>query len=371
MVQEKTGLLLDPYFSATKIAWILDNVPGARQQAEAGELLFGTVESFLVWRFTKGKVHVTDITNASRTMLMNIHTGQWDEDLLKLFDVPKSLLPTIVSNAEKVGETSADFFGAAIPIAGMAGDQQAALIGQACIHPGMLKLTLGSGAFLMLNTGEAIVQSRNQLLGTVAYQVQGRTHYALEGSIFNAGTIISWLRDELQLIKTPAETEALAASTENNGGVYFVPAFTGLGAPHWRADVRGALLGLTRATDKAHIVRAALESIVYQLCDVQHAMEHDAAQSISEIRADGGLTRNAWLLQFMANMMHLPIFPAEMQEATCYGASLFAGIGAGCYANLEEAVSQWKSSRQYVPAFDAAKREALYEAWCKAIQRLL
>ncbi len=369
-LQDKTGLLLDPYFSATKIDWLLKNIANARQQAEAGDLLFGTVESFLVWRFTRGKVHVTDISNASRTLLMNIHTGQWDDELLSFFNIPKAMLPTIVNNAEKIAEVDEFFFGFPIPITGMAGDQQAALVGQACINEGMLKATLGTGAFLMLNTGHKVIRSNNQLVSTVAYRINNKITYALEGSIFNVGTIINWLKNELQLIHSPKETETLAESLASNEGVYFVPAFTGLGAPYWRPDARGAIVGLSRNTSKAHIVRAALEAIAYQLRDIQLAMEQDAQEEIQEVRVDGGLTANHWLLQFSANMMNVPLLQTVFQEASCYGAEMLAAVGAGCYEDLAAATKHWQAAHKFLPQLSDVHRDQLYEAWMKAVAKV-
>lgn len=370
-IQQKTGLLPDPYFSATKIRWMLNNIPDAKTKAAKGELAFGTVESFLVWRLTGGKAHVTDLTNASRTLLMNISTRVWDHELLTLFDVPESLLPTIVSNAEKVGETDPALLGVAIPITGMAGDQQAALVGQACVQPGMLKITLGTGAFLTLNTGEKLIFSQHQLLTTIGYDVKGNLAYALEGSIFSAGAVIKWLRDELQLIKNLQEIEALVQSLTSNDGVYLVPAFTGLGAPYWNPDVRGMLSGITRGTTKANIVRATLESIAYQLRDVQDAMVKDVGKNIIEMRVDGGLSASAWLLQFIADLLNMPVLLTATQEASCYGASILAAIGAGCYPDLLSATQRWHAVRKFLPSFSEEKRKNLYAGWLKAVHQLL
>ncbi|MCD6046915.1 MAG: Glycerol kinase [Gammaproteobacteria bacterium] len=370
-IQQKTGLLLDPYFSATKIRWMLDHLPGAQQKADNGELAFGTIESFLVWKLTAGKVHVTDVTNASRTLLMNISTRQWDQELLDLFKVPRALLPEIVSNAEKVGETDTGLLGIAIPITGMAGDQQAALVGQACIESGMLKTTLGTGAFLTLNTGKQLIYSSHQLLTTMGYDVKGDIAYVLEGSIFSAGAVLKWLRDELQLVQNVKETEALAQSLSGNDGVYLVPAFTGLGAPYWNPDVRGNLSGITRGTTKAHIVRAALESIAYQLRDVLDAMNKDVVDGIKEIRVDGGLTASAWLLQFIANLLNTPVLLTATQEASCYGASILAAIGAGCFPNLKSATQHWRAVRKFLPSFSAEERNSVYAGWLKAVHQLL
>jgi len=330
-IVEKTGLLLDPYFSATKITWILDNILGARTRAEKGELAFGTVDSFILWHLTRGKTHATDVTNASRTMLYNIHDMAWDMDLLRLFNVPEAILPTVYACDHHFGDTAADLFGKALPIMAMAGDQQAALIGQHCLQAGQVKCTYGTGGFVMMNTGDKIIRSQNRLLTTVAYQIGGKVAYALEGSFFCAGSAVQWLRDGLKIISDAAETDALARSIESSGGVYMVPAFTGLGAPHWNPDARGALFGLTRSTGVAEIARAALESVGFQTADLLTAMQQDAALSYDSLKVDGGMTQNEWLMQFLADITQMDVIRPKILETTAYGAALLAGIGAGLF----------------------------------------
>lgn len=371
VIQQKTGLLIDPYFSGTKIRWILDHVPQAQSLAQQGLLAFGTIESYLVWRLTAGAMHITDVTNASRTLLMNIHRLEWDEELLALLKIPASLLPTIVPNTGDFGVTEASLFGGSIPIRGLAGDQQAAMIGQACVTPQSLKATIGTGAFLMVNTGERVIQSSCRLISTVAYQVGQDTAYALEGSVFNTGSIIKWLRDQMQLIRTSAETEDLARSLSHNDGFYLVPAFTGLGAPYWQADAKAMCCGMTRATSRAHFARGALEAIVYQLLDIQSAMEKDTGLKIEDIRVDGGLTANGWFMQFLADMLAVPLLLASVTEASCMGAALLAAIGAGQYADVRIATSHWQASRKILPTMASVIRQQNYQGWQKAVSMLL
>lgn len=369
-ITRKTGLILDPYFSATKLHWLLHNVPGARERAQRGELAFGTVDSFLLWRLTKGRVHATDATNASRTLLFNIHSQQWDRSLLALFDVPAAVLPEVKDSAAEFGETDPEWFGRPIPILGIAGDQQAALVGQACFEPGMVKSTYGTGCFALLNTGTTPVASRNRLLTTVAYRCNGRTVYALEGSIFVAGAAVQWLRDGLGLIRSAAETEALAASLDSNRGVYFVPAFTGLGTPYWDPLARGAIFGLTRDTGVAHIVRAALESVCYQTRDLLAAMAHDSATNPSALRVDGGMTANDWLLQCLADIADTPVDRPRVIETTALGAACLAGLQAGIYRSLDDLRDHWRADARFLPKLDKAQRDKLIQGWEKAVSRV-
>lgn len=368
-VTARTGLLLDPYFSATKIAWILDNVDGARARADAGELAFGTIDSFLLWRLTDGAVHATDASNAARTLLMNIETGDWDGSLLNLFDVPASLLPEIRDNASDFGTT--DKFGGLIPIGGMAGDQQAATIGQACFTPGMLKSTYGTGCFALMNTGPERIASKNRLLSTVAYRLDGETTYALEGSIFIAGAAVQWLRDGLKLIGSAAETEALASSVPDTGGVYLVPAFVGLGAPWWDADARGAIYGLTRDTSAAHIVRAALEAVCYQTHDLITAMAADSGTVLDALRVDGGMVANDWMLQFLADITGLAVERPLQSESTALGAAMLAGLQAGIWPDLDAIGRMWGREARFEPSMKDDRRKALLAGWREAIKRTL
>lgn len=368
-VMEKTGLLLDPYFSATKIAWILDRVPDARRRAEAGELAFGTIDSFLLWRLTGGKVHATDATNAARTLLFNIHQNHWDRELLALFDLPAALLPEVKDCAADFGRTSHDLLGESLNIYGMAGDQQAAAFGQACFRPGMTKSTYGTGGFVLTNTGNRVIASRNKLLSTIGYRLDGHNSYALEGSIFVAGAAVQWLRDELGLIKTAAETEALASSLAHNQGVYLVPAFTGLGAPHWDADARGGLLGLTRGSGIREIVRATLESVGYQTHDLFRAMAEDGVVP-SQLRVDGGMVGNSWLCQFLADILDLPVQRPVQTETTALGAAYLAGLQCGLYDSFEELERNWQLETQFSPALEPQTRRALLTGWRQAIQRI-
>lgn len=369
-VAQKTGLLLDPYFSATKIAWILDQVEGARAKANAGDLAFGTIDSFLLWRLTGGKSHATDATNASRTLLFDIEKQAWDDDLLTLFNVPASLLPTVKDSAADFGVTEFALFGVEIPIAGIAGDQQAALIGQACFSPGMLKSTYGTGCFLMQNTGSKIIRSTNKLLSTVAYRLDGETTYATEGSIFIAGAAVQWLRDGLKLIDKAGETQALAESIPSTKGVFLVPAFTGLGAPHWDANARGAIVGLTRDTGIAEICRAALEAVCYQTRDLVDALVADGCEQPATIRVDGGMVANDWLAGFLADIIGASVERPVVTETTALGAAYLAGLQLGIYESLEQIEAQWQCERTFEPTMPEADREKLCADWRVAVQRV-
>lgn len=370
ILQERTGLLLDPYFSASKIAYVLDHVSGARERARRGELCFGTVETFLIWRLTQGRVHVTDASNASRTALFNISTQDWDEDLLRAFDVPRVMLPEIRDNAADFGATSPEIFGRSIPIRGAAGDQQAALIGQKCLQAGAIKCTFGTGAFMVVHSGEAIVRSRNRLLSTIAYRLQGRSCYALEGSIFVAGAAIQWLRDGLEIIGQSADSQSLAQAADADEPIYMVPAFTGMGAPYWDANARGAIFGVTRATNRASLARAALESVCYQSHDLLAAMAQDGVHPKS-LRADGGLSANGWAMQFLADMLQIPVERPAMLETTALGAAFLARLGAGLCANLEEAGANWRAESTFAPKMAANIREIRLKGWRNAVRRTL
>lgn len=369
MIANRTGLVLDPYFSASKIAWILDNTPGARERAAVGGLAFGTVDSFLIWRLTGGLVHATDATNASRTSLYNIVRGEWDEDLCALFNVPLSLLPEVRDSAGAYGTAQAHVLGRALPIRGVAGDQQAALVGQACFASGDVKSTYGTGAFLVLNTGDKLVRSDNRLLTTIAYQIDGRATYALEGSILSAGSTIQWLRDGLGLIANAGEVEELARQGDPDAGVYLVPAFTGLGAPHWDADARAAILGLTRGTGRAEIARAALESVAFQTRDLLDAMAADG-MSPTRLKVDGGMISNQWLLNVLADLCALDVVAPRNQETTAYGAAILAALGAGLTSSLDEAASAWRAAGQYAPSISARERDARLAGWRAAVARV-
>ncbi len=371
MVTQSTGLLLDPYFSATKIAWILDNVEGARKRAEAGELAFGTVDSYLLWKLTGGKVHATDATNASRTMLFNIAQQKWDEELLALFDIPVSLLPEVKDNVADFGATEEEILGCSLVIGGMAGDQQAALIGQACFEHGMVKSTYGTGCFALMNIGNEFKTSQNRLLTTVAYRLDGQTTYAIEGSIFIAGAAVQWLRDGLGLFEDAAQSEALASSVEDNGGVYFVPAFTGLGAPHWKPDARALIAGLSRDSSAAHICRAALEAQAYQTLDLMAAMEADSGEKTALIRVDGGLVANEFVCQFLADMLDRHIEIPKVTETTAWGAACLAGLQAGVFGGLGDIADKWRAERVYTPQIEPHMREELYEGWKEAVNMVL
>ena len=369
-VQQRTGLLLDPYFSATKIAWLLDHVEGARRLAKDGKLAFGTIDSFLISRLTANRVHATDITNASRTSLFNIRSESWDEELLRIFNVPPGVLPEVLDCAANFGQTAPEFFGRAIPILGVAGDQQAALIGQCCFTPGAIKSTYGTGCFVLMNTGENILTSRNRLLTTVAYRLNGRTTYALEGSIFTAGAAVQWLRDGLGLISTAGESEELAQRLPGNNGVYMVPAFTGLGAPYWNPDVRGALFGISRSTGRAEIVRAALESVCYQTHDLFAAMAADGVEP-SSLRIDGGMVGNNWMVQFLADILDLPVDRPTVMETTALGAASLAGMQAGLLGSLEELSQRCQMDARFRPGMTATARKRLLDGWHDAVQRVI
>ncbi|MBV8062844.1 MAG: glycerol kinase GlpK [Nevskia sp.] len=368
-LQGKTGLLLDPYFSATKIAWILDKVPGARAQAERGELAFGTIDSWLLWNLSGGRLHATDATNASRTLLYNLETQDWDAELLAFLKVPDKLLPKVYDCAADYGSSAPELFGGAIPIGAMVGDQQSATVGQACFKPGMIKSTYGTGCFVVLNTGDQPAHSRHRLLNTVGYRLQGRTTHALEGSIFVAGAAVQWLRDAIRLVRAAGETEALARSIEDTQGVYLVPAFTGLGAPYWDPEARGAIFGLTRDSGIAHIVRAALESVCYQTRDLLEAMKQDAIAP-TELRVDGGMVVNDWLVQFLADILRIPVVRPQTVETTALGAAQLAGLQVGVYASLEELGALWQVDRRFEPKLAQARAEELYAGWLKAVGRV-
>lgn len=367
----KTGLLLDSYFSATKIMWILDHVPEARARAEQGELLFGTVDTFLLWHLTKGQSHATDATNASRTMLFNIRTQEWDAELLTFFRIPKIMLPMVMDSSARFGETDIELFGKKIPITGMAGDQQAATVGQACFSPGMVKSTYGTGCFMLANTGSLMVHSKHRLLTTIAYRLQGQVTYGLEGSIFCAGATIKWLRDTLKIISSAGETAALAESLQDNGGVYLIPAFTGLGAPYWNPDVRGALLGLTRNSGVAHIARAALEAVCYQTQDLLQAMLGDGVTQVNTLRVDGGMVENNWMLQFLANILNVQVQRAKYVETSALGAAYLAGLQVGIFDSLDQMASLWQVHTSYQPAMSLAQRDVLYQNWLTAVKSLM
>ena len=368
-IREKTGLIIDAYFSGTKIRWILDNVPGARARARAGKLRFGTVDSWLIWNLTRGEVHVTDVSNASRTMLFNINTLAWDEELLELLDVPVSMMPSVRSSSEVYGHTKTTIFAHEVPIAGIAGDQQAALFGQMCTVPGSVKNTYGTGCFLLMNTGDKPILSKNNLLTTVAWKIGETVNYALEGSIFVGGSVVQWLRDGLGIIKSSSEVEALAASVPDNGGVYFVPALTGMGAPYWDQYAHGTICGLTRGTTAAHIARAALEGIAFQTMDIVAAMERDAGVKLSELKVDGGASRNNLMMQFQADILGASVIRPQVTETTALGACYLAGLAVGFWGSLDEVKRQWQAERIFLPSdADTAPAKA---GWADAIQRTL
>lgn len=369
-VQALTGLLIDPYFTATKLGWLLGEIPGARERAERGELAFGTVDTFLIWRLTGGRVHATDATNASRTLLFNIHTQCWDDELLALFDIPRSLLPEVRDSCDDFGVTEAHWFGAELPIGGVVGDQQAALVGQACFEPGMGKSTYGTGCFMIVNTGEQPALSHNRLLTTVAYRINGKTTYALEGSIFVAGAAVQWLRDGLQLFAQASDTEALARQTRAGHSVYLVPAFTGLGAPHWDPKARGAIFGLTRDTGIAEIVAAGLQAVCYQTRDLQRCMVDDMGAASGTLRVDGGMVSNAWLVQFLADMLDVQVDRPAVLETTALGAAFMAGLQFGWYSSLEEIAELWRCERSFTPSMMETEREHLYQGWLDAVERV-
>ncbi|KZO01750.1 glycerol kinase GlpK [Bacillus badius] len=372
LFREKTGLLIDAYFSGTKIKWILDNVEGARERAEKGELLFGTIDTWLIWKLSGGKVHVTDYSNASRTLLFNIHDLTWDEELLTILDIPTSMLPEVRPSSEVYGQTVPyHFFGQEVPIAGAAGDQQAALFGQACYEEGMAKNTYGTGCFMLMNTGEKAVSSRHGLLTTIAWGIDGKVEYALEGSIFVAGSAIQWLRDGLRMVKDAADTEEYATNVASSGGVYVVPAFVGLGTPYWDSDVRGAVFGLTRGTSKEHFVRATLESLAYQTKDVLDAMEADSGISLKTLRVDGGAVKNNFLMQFQSDMLQVPVERPIINETTALGAAYLAGLAVGFWKDRQEISSKWQVEKVFKPQMANEEQARLYAGWKKAIEAAL
>ena len=369
MIRQKTGLIIDAYFSATKIKWILDNVPGARKRAERGKLMFGTVDTWLIWRLTRGEIHVTDVSNASRTMLFNINTLDWDQELLDLFGIPRSMMPEVKSSSEIYGHTKTTIFAHKVPISGIAGDQQAALFGQTCFEPGEAKNTYGTGCFLLMNTGERMYQSKNGLLTTIAVGIDGKVQYALEGSVFVGGAVVQWLRDELHLITEASDTEYFATKVKDSAGVYVVPAFTGLGAPHWDMYARGAILGLTRGAGRNHIIRASLEAIAYQTADVLWAMEQDTGIQLRELRVDGGASANNYLMQFQADIVARTIRRPMIRETTALGAAYLAGLATGVWSSLDDIRRQWTLDKLYEPAMEEEKRQKLVAGWHKAVRR--
>ena len=371
LIRSKTGLIIDAYFSATKVRWILENVPGARQKAEEGKLRFGTVDTWLIWMLTRGETHVTDVSNASRTMLFNIHTLQWDKELLELFDIPESMLPEVKSSSEVYGYTKTTLFAHEVPIAGIAGDQQAALFGQMCTEPGSVKNTYGTGCFLLMNSGERPIMSSNNLLTTVAWKIGDTVNYALEGSIFVAGSVVQWLRDGLGIIKSSAEVEELAASVPDNGGIYYVPALTGLGAPHWDQYAKGSIYGISRGTTAAHIARAALEGIAFQTMDIVNAMQKDAGVTLKELKVDGGASRNNLLMQFQADILETSVIRPTVTETTALGAAYLAGLAVGYWESLDHIKSQWGVEKEFKPSAAAEDVAALKEGWADAIRRTL
>ena len=370
-VREKTGLIIDAYFSGTKIKWILDNVPGARERAEKGKLRFGNVDSWLVWRLTRGEVHCTDVTNASRTMLFNINTLQWDDDLLKLLDIPRSMMPEVKSSSEVYGHTKTTIFAHEVPIAGIAGDQQSALFGQMCLTPGSIKNTYGTGCFVMLNIGDKPLLSKNNLLTTVAWKIGDEVKYALEGSIYVGGSVVQWLRDGLGFIKSSSEVEELASSVPDSGGVYFVPALTGLAAPYWDQYARGTIVGITRGTTRAHIARAALDGIAFQTYDIALAMAKDLGAPLTELKVDGGASRNNLLMQFQSNLLGIPVVRPKITETTALGAAYLAGLAVGFWKNIDEIKSQWQVERTFNPVPENEEIENAKKGWQDAIQRTL
>jgi len=367
MIQSKTGLIIDAYFSATKLKWILDHVEGARAKAEKGELCFGTIDSWLVWKLTNGQVHVTDVSNASRTMLFNIHSLTWDEELLQLFNIPASILPQVKSSSEVYGHTQNILTAHNIPIAGIAGDQQAALFGQLCTQPGMVKNTYGTGCFMLMNTGEKAVRSQNHLLTTIAWSINGVTQYALEGSVFIAGAVVQWLRDGLKIIRSSKEVETLAATVKDSDGVYVVPAFAGLGAPYWNQHARGTITGITRGTTGGHIARASLDSIAYQTMDVLKAMEADAGITIKELRVDGGATANNLLMQFQSDVLNAKVVRPIVTETTALGAAYLAGLAVGYWKTIDEIQQQWQMDRTFTPQISEDQRQQLSKGWKRAV----
>ena len=370
-IHEKTGLIVDAYFSGTKIKWILDNVPGARKRAEMGKLRFGNVDAWLVWRLTRGEVHVTDVTNASRTMLFNIHDLKWDEDLLKLLDIPLSMMPEVKSSSEIYGHTQTTIFAHEVPISGIAGDQQAALFGQMCIEPGAIKNTYGTGCFVMLNTGRKPVMSKNHLLTTIAWKIGDRVDYALEGSIYVGGSVVQWLRDGLGFITSSSEIEDLASTVPDSGGVYFVPALTGLAAPYWDQYARGTIVGITRGTTRAHIARAALDGIAFQTYDIAQAMAKDMEAPLTELKVDGGASRNNLLMQYQSNLLGIKVVRPKITETTALGAAYLAGLAVGFWKDIDEIKNQWQVERSFEPLADSEEITAAKAGWADAIGRTL
>ncbi len=369
MVARKTGLIIDPYFSASKLRWILDQVPGAREMAARGDLAFGTVDSWLLWKLTAGAVHATDVSNASRTMLFNIHTGQWDHELLALLDIPPAILPEVRSSSEIFGHTSEDLLGVRVPIAGVAGDQQAALFGQTCFAPGSVKNTYGTGCFMLMNTGEKPTESGNQLLSTIAWRLRGTTHYALEGSVFIGGAVVQWLRDSLGIIQSSKDVEALAASVADSDGVYFVPAFAGLGSPYWDPYARGSIFGLTRGTTAAHIARAALESIAHQSADLLECMQEDSGQPVTELRVDGGAAENNLLMQFQADLLGVPVLRPQVIQTTALGAAYLAGLAVKYWETPADVARHWALDRVFEPQMSRDEVHFRRRRWKKAVAR--
>jgi glycerol kinase len=370
-IREKTGLVVDAYFSGTKVKWILDNVEGAREKAEKGELLFGNIDTWLIWNLTGGKVHVTDYSNASRTMLFNIHKLDWDDDILKELDIPRSMLPKPMPSSHVYGHTTTEVFGGEVPISGVAGDQQAALFGQACYSPGMAKNTYGTGCFMLMNTGEKAVASKSGLLTTIAWGVDGKVEYALEGSIFIAGAVVQWLRDELRVLDNAAQSEELATKVEDNNGVYLVPAFVGLGAPYWDMYARGTIVGLTRGAKREHIVRAALESICYQTRDVLEAMQKDSGITLKSLKVDGGAVANNFLMQFQSDILGVPVDRPKVIETTALGAAYLAGLAVGYWKDKDDIAAKWQIDRTFKPEMDSNMKDNLYKGWKKAVERAL
>ena len=371
MIRQKTGLIIDAYFSATKIKWILDNVPDARERAEKGKLMFGTVDTWLIWRLTRGEVHVTDVSNASRTMLFNINTLEWDQELLDLFNIPRSMMPEVKSSSEVYGHTKTTIFAHKVPIAGIAGDQQAALFGQMCTEPGMVKNTYGTGCFLLMNSGEKPILSKNNLITTIAWKIGDKVNYALEGSIFVGGSVVQWLRDGLGVISSSSEVEELASRVPDTNGVYFVPALTGLGAPWWDQYARGTIIGISRGTTTAHIARAALEGIAYQTMDITAAMSRDAGISLKELKVDGGASRNNLLMQFQADILGTRVVRPQMVETTAMGAAYLAGLAVGYWSSIDEIRKQWQVDRVFEPSWEEEKVQAAKQGWEDAVKRTL
>ena len=371
MIRQKTGLIINAYFSATKIKWILDNVPGARERAEKGKLMFGTVDTWLIWRLTRGEVHVTDVSNASRTMLFNINTLEWDQELLDLFNIPRSMMPEVKSSSEVYGHTKTTIFAHKVPIAGIAGDQQAALFGQMCTEPGMVKNTYGTGCFLLMNSGEKPILSKNNLITTIAWKIGDKVNYALEGSIFVGGSVVQWLRDGLGVISSSSEVEELASRVPDTNGVYFVPALTGLGAPWWDQYARGTIIGISRGTTTAHIARAALEGIAYQTVDITAAMSRDAGIPLKELKVDGGASRNNLLMQFQADILGTRVVRPQMVETTAMGAAYLAGLAVGYWSSIDEIRKQWQVDRVFEPSWEEEKVQAAKQGWEDAVKLTL